>query len=132
MVAHGANILLVEANEDVRDILAEVLRSQGHEVRIAEDGWRGLRMLHERLPDVLILDVEMPHLSGPEMVYRMILHDAGMEDVPIVLVSGIMGLREVARRVGTPYFVGKPFDIDKLMDLIDRALVEKTPPRPTG
>lgn len=89
-------------------------------------------MLHEELPDAVILDVEMPHLTGPEMARRMICHDAGMEAVPVVLVSGIVGLPEVATRLGTPYFLAKPFDLDDLLHVLGRALEDKQPPAPTS
>jgi DNA-binding NtrC family response regulator len=127
----GANILIVDDDMDIPEILADILVSKGHRVRIARDGQEGLTMLHEELPHAIVLDVEMPHLTGPEMVYRMVVHDAGMENVPIVLVSGIAGLSEVARRIGTPYFLGKPFDLDRLLDVLDRALREKRPPVPS-
>jgi DNA-binding NtrC family response regulator len=58
------------------------------------------------------------------------IEDMGMERIPVVLVSGIVGLTDVARRVGTPYFMGKPFDLDKLLGMLERALKEKRPPVP--
>jgi DNA-binding NtrC family response regulator len=124
------NLLVVDDDLDLPDILAEILASLGHRVRIARDGREGLKMLHEQLPDVVILGVEMPYLNGPEMVYRMIIEDAGMQRVPVVLVSGIVGLTQVAGRVGTPYFMGKPFDLDKLLGMLQRAGEEKRPPVP--
>ncbi len=104
-----AKILIVDDDVDVAELLSSLLEARGHEVRRAADGHEGLRLLEEELPDLLILDVEMPQLTGPDVVYRMIVHDAGMEDIPVLLVSGVVGLSSVAERVGTPYFVGKPF-----------------------
>ncbi len=124
------NLLVVDDDLDLPEILAEILASLGHGVRIARDGREGLKMLHEQLPDVIILDVEMPYVNGPEMVHRMIIEDAGMQRVPVVLVSGIVGLTQVAGRVGTPYFMGKPFDLDKLLGVLQRAGEEKRPPVP--
>jgi DNA-binding NtrC family response regulator len=60
----------------------------------------------------------------------MIIEDAGMQCVPVVLVSGIVGLEQVARQVGTPYFMAKPFDLDMLVGLLQRAGEEKRPPVP--
>jgi DNA-binding NtrC family response regulator len=126
----SSDILIVDDDMDVRELLAEILVSRGHHVRMANDGREGLSSLHDRLPDAVVLDVEMPHLTGPEMVYRMIVEDAGMEGVPVVLVSGIEGLPAVASQVGTPYFLGKPFAIDALLELLQRALNERRPPVP--
>jgi len=125
------NILIVDDDIDVPDILADILGSLGHRVRIAHNGREGLERLREELPDAIVLDVEMPCLSGPEMVCRMIEEDGGMQWVPVVLVSGIVDLNEIAGRVGTPYFMGKPFDLDDLIGLLQRSAVEKRPPVPT-
>lgn len=124
------NIIIVDDDLDIPDILAEILASLGHRVRVAHDGREGLEMLHEGLPDALILDVEMPKLTGPEMVYRMAVEDMGMQNIPVVLVSGIVGLTDIARRVGTPYFIEKPFDLDRLVAILQNALAEKRPPVP--
>lgn len=49
---------------------------------------------------------------------------------PKDLLSGVVGLGDVAERVGTPYVLGKPFDMEGLLHLLARALEERTPPRP--
>jgi DNA-binding response OmpR family regulator len=119
----AADILIVDDDREVSAVLAEVLGAAGYCVRVAHDGDAGFRMLGERkLPDAMIVDVEMPQLTGPEMVYQMIIADAGKEHIPIILVSAIVGLAEVAKNVGTPYFLGKPFDIDTLLALLDVVL----------
>jgi len=123
-----ASLLVVDDDVDLADLLAELLAQEGHEVRLARDGEDGLARLAERHPDVLLLDVEMPQLDGPGMAYRMVVHDCGMEEIPIVLVSGVADLREVARRVGTPYFVSKPFQMPTLLRVLNQALEERTPP----
>jgi DNA-binding NtrC family response regulator len=125
-----ADILVVDDDEDLAAIVADVLALRGHRVRLACGGHDGLRLLHERLPDLVILDVEMPDLTGPQMAYRMFIHDAGLEDVPIVLVSGAVGLPAVAARAGIPYALAKPFDLDQLLTLVERALTERRPPKP--
>lgn len=125
-------VLIVDDNLDLADVVAELLGAQGYEVQIAEDGERGLEMMMARAPDVVLLDVEMPRLDGPETAYRMHIHDAGLEKIPIVLSSGVVGLREVARRVGTPYYIGKPFETSSMLALVRRALDERLPPAPGG
>jgi CheY-like chemotaxis protein len=90
----------------------------------------GLRLLHERAPDIVLLDIEMPILDGPGMVTRILVHDAGLEEIPVVLLSGSPELTRVAREVGTPYFLGKPYTYERLMDLVGQALRERAPPAP--
>lgn len=126
----GREVLIVDDNEDLADVLHAVLVSSGYRVRVAHDGAEGLAMLQRALPDLIVLDVEMPHLTGPELACRMLIHDAGMEEVPIVLTSGVRAFEEVAARVGTPYFLAKPYALDAILALIRRAITERRPPRP--
>jgi DNA-binding NtrC family response regulator len=122
--------VLVDDDEDVAWVLQQLLEIAGHTVRVAHDGEQGLLLLQQRLPDLAVLDVEMPLLDGPSMAYRMFVHNCGLENIPIVLVSGVFDLPRVAACVGTPYFSAKPFDTAHMMSLVHRALTERALPRP--
>ncbi len=91
---------------------------------------RGVEAVAEQRPDLVVLDVEMPVLTGPEMAYEMFIRNCGVEKIPIILTSGVVGLDEVAEMVGTRYFLAKPYDSNALLKLIDRTLHERVPPRP--
>src|SRR6202042_2203042 len=102
-----AHLLVVDDDVDVCWMMQELLEREGHVVRVANDGEAGLRLLDESRPDAIVLDVEMPRLDGPTMAYRMFVHNAGLENIPIVLLSGVHDLHATAQRVGTPYYLGK-------------------------
>jgi CheY-like chemotaxis protein len=123
-----AEILVVDDDRDTADTLADVIGMQGHEVRVAYNGLEGLRALDVHLPDVVVLDVEMPKLDGPGMAYGMLVEDLGREQIPIVISSGVVDLPAVAARVGTPYYVQKPVSLPALLLVLDRALVEHRAP----
>lgn len=125
-----ADILVVDDDMDVGDLLADMMRDEGHQVRVARNGREGFTIIRERRPDLVLLDVEMPMLTGPEMAYAMFLHDAGLEEIPVVLVSGVLDLPRVAASVGTPYFLAKPYGFDKLLTIVGKALAERIPPKP--
>jgi FixJ family two-component response regulator len=72
----------------------------------------------------------MPVVTGPELAYRMFLHDLGLEQIPIVLLSGVLDLARVASLVGTPYYLAKPYSPRSVLTLLDRALGERAPPHP--
>jgi DNA-binding response OmpR family regulator len=123
-----ADLILVDDDTDVRDALRDCLALQGHDVRVAGDGLAGLELLRERLPELALLDVEMPQLTGPEMAYRMFVDDCGREKIPIVFLSGAVDLHLIAARVGTAYYLPKPFTVRALKQVIGRALRERVPP----
>jgi len=124
-----AHLLLVDDDNDVVEAYAEFLGAEGHEVRTACTGEEGrLALRAAPLPDVVVLDVDMPVLGGPGMAHKMLLHDAGEEKIPILLMSGREDLPQVAARMGTPYFLRKPADTERFVDLLSRALRERAAP----
>jgi DNA-binding NtrC family response regulator len=125
-----ADLLVVDDDRDLGELMVSLLESQGHRVRVGRNGREGLALVAERHPELVLLDVDMPFLTGPEMTYRMFLRDLGQETIPIVLLSAVRNLSEVARVVGTPYFLGKPYDFSSLSRLVARALVERQAPAP--
>jgi DNA-binding NtrC family response regulator len=125
-----ADLILVDDDSDLTELLGALLEDAGHTVRVARDGHEGLALVAARLPDAVLLDVEMPGLTGPEMSYRMFVHDAGQENIPVVLLSGVTNLAKVANLVGTPYFLAKPYAIEAVLRIVAKAIVERLPPVP--
>jgi CheY-like chemotaxis protein len=130
-----ANVLIVDDDSDTVEVCTDLLESSGHRVQTGYNGEEGLKSLGEgKLPDCVLLDVDMPVLSGPAMAHQMLLHDAGEENIPILLVSARVDLAEVARHIGTPYFLAKASADygDNLIGLLDRALRERWAPAPSA
>ncbi len=124
-----AQILVVDDDNDFVGVLGDLLRAEKHVVQTAATGEEGLAVLRsDTLPDVLVLDVDMPVMGGPEMAHEMLLHDAGEQFVPIILVSGSDELPKIAKRLGTPYYLAKPCSLAPFLALLDRALAERRRP----
>jgi DNA-binding response OmpR family regulator len=124
------DLLLVEDELDIAIPLKMFLEIEGYSVRRAENGQAGLNEISKRFPDLILLDVEMPKLTGPQMAISLLIEDCGRENIPILLLSGVNNLTEVARRIGTPYFLAKPFSFDELAAVLKKALRERVIPRP--
>ena len=106
-------ILVVEDERPVRDALERVLRTDGYEVEVAEDGNAALTALSSTTPDALVLDVVLPGVDGLEVCRR--LRAAG-DKVPVLMVTA---LDAVADRVagldaGADDYLVKPFSIEEL------------------
>ncbi len=119
-----ARILVVEDDEAVIGLLAEVLRSWGHEVILATDGREAYRQIYIAWPvfDVVLCDLELPRMQGHDLLTR--LEDQLRPRTPVVVVSGkdrlIDSLDELDR-----WIVGvlkKPFHIEDLRGIVDEAL----------
>jgi DNA-binding NtrC family response regulator len=127
-----ASIVVIDDDDDMRDTMADLLSIEGHEVRTARNGVEGLQALDDRIPQLVLTDLEMPVLDGRSMVYRMFVENLGRENVPIIVASGAPNLCEIAKALGTPYYLAKPFAFETLTSTIGRALAEAIPPRPLG
>lgn len=80
-------VCIAEDNDDLRMIFEMTFTSMGFTVHAVEDGRQALQVLEEIVPDVLVLDVNMPHVTGLEVV-RRVANDQRMRDTKIVLVTG--------------------------------------------
>ena len=123
-----AIFLIVDDDRDIVEMLRQLLILEGHTVLTAYSGQDGIDALRTCRPDAILLDVEMPILSGPDMAYRMFEHNCGDELLPILILSGASDVNLIAKRVGTPYFLCKPYKIDALLSMLDRILTEHIAP----
>lgn len=102
----SARILVVDDDPLHRALLAEYLGLEGFDVCEAEDGARALARATERRPDIIVLDVQMPEMSGFEVVRR--LRDlAPLRDVPVLFVSSL-DLEQRGVEHGGDDFLRKP------------------------
>jgi CheY-like chemotaxis protein len=125
-----ADVLVVDDDLDMAELVKLLLEGEGHQVRLAANGQDGLRELAIALPDLVLLDIEMPVLDGPAMAYRMFVQDLGMDLIPIVVSSGAAFAAGVAREIGTPYGLFKPYGEAALVRMVNKALAERIAPVP--
>jgi DNA-binding response OmpR family regulator len=82
----GHRVLIVDDDPEARSLMSRILEEEGAEVSLAPDGREGMRLLEEVKPELVLLDLMMPGMSGFEMVAR-IRSTPGHEQIPIVIVS---------------------------------------------
>ena len=114
-------ILLVDDTEDIRDIWRRVLCKAGFRVVEAVDGEDGIRKTREFLPNLVIMDMTMPLLSGVE-ASRRLKTDSATAGVPIIMVSADDDVKAEARAVGCDGFLLKPVRHPELISHIRRLL----------
>jgi excisionase family DNA binding protein len=113
----GPVVLLVDDDEKVRELVRVNLEFEGYTVREAASAEEGLSAIADGKPDLVLLDVMMPHVDGWEML-RLIQEQYGAGAIPVVMFSGKVDERTQAHAEssGAQAFVGKPFDLQQLID----------------
>lgn len=117
-------VLVIDDSEEIREFLSEyILKPKGFEVLSASNGLMGLEMAIAKEPDLMIVDQQMPRLTGLEVLEK--LKERGIE-IPTILATahGSEETAVAAFRLGIRDYVIKPFDADEISDSVDKALRE--------
>ncbi len=120
----GERVLVVDDSLVYRDLLVNhVLAPSGYETLTAKDGDAGLRVVQQEKPDLIIMDMQMPGMTGIQVLEA--LHDAGSE-IPVIMMTlhGSEDLAVRSFRLGVKDYVIKPFDIEEMLVAVDKALSE--------
>jgi DNA-binding response OmpR family regulator len=118
-----AKIVVIEDDPDMRRLMTYKLQMQGHEVAAADTGVEGLEIVHREQPDLVLLDVQLPDLTGLELCRRLRL-DSAAKDTVIVMVSASAAENEVdaGLSAGADDYVTKPFAPSNLVGRIEALL----------
>ncbi|HMF21938.1 MAG TPA: response regulator [Pseudolabrys sp.] len=103
-------ILVVEDQEDNRQILRDLLGHSGYELREAENGEEALAIIAKQRPDLILMDIQLPIMDGYE-VTRRIKNDPSLKNIPIIVVTSyaLSGDEGKARAAGCDAYITKPF-----------------------
>ena len=117
------NILIIDDDDDQVDVLSHRLRSNGFEISSAESGQRGIDMVHDHKPHLVILDLRLPDIDGFS-ICQQLADDPETCAIPVIIVSGMVrpDIIRRSRSVGCQYYVRKPYDPNALLLLIENAL----------
>jgi excisionase family DNA binding protein len=111
----GPLVLLVDDDERVRELVRVNLEFEGYVVNEAGSAEEGMSAIEDAKPDLVLLDVMMPHIDGWEML-RRIQERYGAGAIPVVMFSGQVEAGAQAATSGAQAFVGKPFDLQQLIE----------------
>jgi CheY-like chemotaxis protein len=115
-----AKVLVVDDDRYIRELVRLHLSNAGHEVASAEDALVAGRLIFRSTPDVMIVDVEMPYMSGPEFVAAA-RADAILPFIPVVFMSVSEQLAAQSRVFGAEHLV-KPFYKEQLIEAVGRCV----------
>jgi PAS domain S-box-containing protein len=118
----GLDILVIEDNDDTRDLVATLLETRGHRVQCAADGVEGVNMALESKPDVALIDIGLPQMNGYDVARRVRASASGGATY-LVAVTGYGSPEDQARatEAGFDAHIVKPIDSQLLFDLLAHA-----------
>ena len=119
-------VMVVDDSVTVRKVTTRFLEREGMQVVTAKDGAEAMLKLQEQVPDVMLLDIEMPHMDGFEVISKVRLSDV-LRDLPIVMITSRTGdkHRERAFALGANAYLGKPYQESVLLEQIRALLAPK-------
>ena len=122
-----ATILVIDDDPSFRDLLRLHLLAAGHTVYAAEDPEEGIHSLLENSADLILLDLDLPYLSGFE-VLEALRSDPASKEIPVIVLTG-RGDEETytrCRKIGTDGFLTKPLKKEQLIKAVSEALGART------
>lgn len=125
-----AKILLVDGDPQMRKLISEFLEHHGHEVIIAQDGAFGVSMSVIEHPDLIILDMMTPVMSGAEAL-GLIKSEPGMSSIPVLVCNANDEpvLKQEMLGAGVVAFIDKPLNLPELLNAVEGTL--RFRPKPT-
>lgn len=119
-------ILVVEDENDLRELIAEKLKAAGYDVYTAADGDQGLTFAKEIRPDCIVSDVVMPTMDGNKMIKALRETDFGRH-IPVIVLTARVKMRDYFEAVEVAGFIDKPFKTEELVAKIEEVLSGKKP-----
>ena len=116
----GHHILVVDDDEGIVEVIQIVLEGEGYAVRTATNR-DGLQDLADDLPDLILLDVLLSGDDGRD-ICKALKSDPLTKDIPVIMLSAHSDASKVADAGGADDFLEKPFDVDKLIDIVAKHL----------
>jgi chemosensory pili system protein ChpA (sensor histidine kinase/response regulator) len=124
--------MVVDDSITVRRVTQRLLERNGMRVLTARDGMDAVTLLQDNIPDIILLDIEMPRMDGYEVAAH-VRNDPRLKDVPIIMITSRVGEKHRARAIelGVDDYLGKPYQEAQLLDAI-APLVERNRAQSSG
>jgi two-component system cell cycle response regulator DivK len=129
----GQKILVVEDNELNLKLFCDLLRAHGYETEAVRDGREAIARARAFSPDLIVMDIQMPHISGLELIEQL-KADEDLKVIPIMAVTAYAakGDEERIRDAGAEGYVSKPISVLRFVEAVAALLAPPPPPALAG
>jgi two-component system, OmpR family, response regulator len=111
-----ARVVFIDDEPFVAEPCAFVLRASGHDVAVANDGLAGVKLVREKMPEVVVLDIRLPGATGSEVI-SMLGDNEATARIPVILISGQKPPDSLS---SSHVFMRKPFRLQELLAAVER------------
>ena len=118
-----STVMVVDDSVTVRKVTTRFLEREGFKVITARDGIEAMKLLQDHLPDVMLLDIEMPRMDGFD-VARRVKGNEELKNIPIIMITSRTGEkhRDRAFALGVEQYLGKPYQEETLLETISELI----------
>jgi len=116
-------VLVVEDNELNMKLFHDLLEAHGYNILQTKDGMEALRIAREHKPDLILMDIQLPEVSGLE-VTKWIKEDENLKSIPVIAVTAfaMKGDEEKIRAGGCEAYIAKPISVTNFLETVQRFL----------
>ena len=116
-------VLVVEDNELNMKLFHDLLEAHGYRILQSKDGLEALKLAREHRPDLILMDIQLPEVSGLE-VTKWIKEDENLCDIPVIAVTAfaMKGDEEKIREGGCEAYIAKPISVTSFLETVERFL----------
>lgn len=115
-----SKVLVVDDDPGIALLLKRIISKKGHQIVTAGNGWEGLKMAQEEVPDLIFTDVRMPDLGGVELA-GFLKADPSLNHIPVIILSGTAFLLELEKTAADDILT-KPFDLKSVYAILEQYL----------
>ncbi len=132
-VSPKQRVLIVEDNELNKKLFRDLLEANGYDVSHTGDGMEVLGMLRQNKPDLILMDIQLPEISGLE-VTRWIKNDPTLRDIPVVAITAfaMKGDEERIRAGGCDGYISKPISVPSFLATVKKFIAAAPSDAPQG
>ncbi len=116
-------ILIVEDNELNMKLFHDLLEAQGYDILQTRDGMEALKLAREKTPDLILMDIQLPEVSGLE-VTKWLKEDDNLRAIPVIAVTAfaMKGDEEKIREGGCEAYIAKPISVTNFLETVEKFL----------
>jgi len=127
----GKTILLIDDNALFLSMMGRILEAAGYQILLAEDGAKGFSLFLERHPDLIMIDLLMPKVTGAQLIQQIRRHPQG-QAVPVIMMTAMLGshalIADALQKWGVNVFLPKESDFSVVLEKVAELIGPAAPP----